>query len=123
MVICFALTIDIATKSTVQTFNLKKSVENDVVFCQGPSLRPLRQRMRVAALKSLSAISAAVSLQPRAIDKQSLARLHTLFINSPSVVLLLPSGVRSPYPGLAPKTCPNLDLNQTVCNTLVKEAA
>lgn len=79
--------------------------------------------MRGAAVKNLSAFSVAVFLQTRAMDKQSLAMLHKLFINSPSLAMLLPSGVRSPDPGLAPEACPNPDLNQTGCNTLVKEAA
>lgn len=74
-------------------------------------------------MKSLSAFSAAVFLQARAIDKQSLARLHKLFIDSPFPALLLPSGMRSPDPGFAPEPCPNPDLNQTGCNTLVEEAA
>lgn len=74
-------------------------------------------------MKRLSAFSAAVFLQARAIDKQSLVKLHKLFIDSPFPALLLPSGVRSPDPGLTPEPCPNPDLNQTGCNTLVEEAA
>lgn len=57
------------------------------------------------------------------MDKQSLVRLHKLFIDSPSPALLLPSGVRSPDPALAPEACPNPDLHQTGCNKLVEEAA
>lgn len=76
--------------------------------------------MRGAAVKSLSAYSAAVFLQVRAIDKKSLAKL---FIHGSSPALLLPSGVRSTDPGLVPEACPNPDLNQTDCNTLLEEAA
>lgn len=73
-----------------------------------PSVWPLRQRVREAALKSLCApASTAVFLWP-----------HTFFN-----LLLLPSGVRSPDPGLTPETCPDPDLNQTGRNASVKEAA
>lgn len=68
---------------------------------KGPSVWPLRQRVRGTAVKNLSAFSIAVFLQTRAMDTQSLAMLHKLFINSPIFAMLLPSGVRSPDPDLA----------------------